>query len=70
MVQRIRPKEVEDFKLVIDQQLFNFEKVERGPARSRAPGAGQPTWYARPRAEAAVAAISPRPDSARVTSAF
>jgi hypothetical protein len=29
MVQRIRPKEVEDFKLVIDQQLSNFEKVER-----------------------------------------
>jgi hypothetical protein len=29
MVQRIRPKEVEDSKLVIDQQLSNFEKVER-----------------------------------------
>ena len=29
MVQRIRPKEVEDFKLVIDQQLSNFEKIEQ-----------------------------------------
>jgi hypothetical protein len=29
MVQRIRPKEVGDFELVIDQQLSNFEKVER-----------------------------------------
>jgi hypothetical protein len=31
MVQRIqaRPKEVEDFKLVVEQQLSNFEKVER-----------------------------------------